>query len=92
VLSIPVVHAPDHAAHDVRSGVWCGVTIDSDELPARADVLLAACRAAGAPVHAAEDHGLEPLQAVHDGRFLETLTSAHERWVADGHLEDPGAE
>jgi acetoin utilization deacetylase AcuC-like enzyme len=92
VFSVPVVYSPGHAAHDVRTGVWCGVTIDSDELPARAESLLAACRRAGASVHTAEDHGLAPLFAVHDGRFLEILETAHERWIADGHLEDPGAE
>ncbi len=46
---------------------------------------------AGATVHSAGDHGLGPLLAVHDGAFLAVLEQAYERWVADGHLEDPGA-
>jgi acetoin utilization deacetylase AcuC-like enzyme len=88
---MPVVWAPATDAHRVETGVWCGVTIESDELPERAHVLLEACRAAGAPIEPARDHGLDALEAVHDPVFLAVLRTAHERWVADGHLEDPGA-
>ena len=42
-------------------------------------------------VHDAADHGLDALAAVHDARFLAVLETAYERWVADGHLEDPGS-
>jgi acetoin utilization deacetylase AcuC-like enzyme len=90
-LDLPVVWAPATAAHCVTTGVWCGVTIESDELPERAEVLLAACRAAGMPIHEAVDHGLEPLLAVHDPRFLDVFARAHAAWIDDGHLEDPGA-
>jgi acetoin utilization deacetylase AcuC-like enzyme len=86
-LSMPVVVAPDHVLHDVASGVWCGVTEASDELPARAEILATACAAAGAPLVEARDHGLTSLLCVHDERFLTVLQTAHRRWVADGHLE-----
>ena len=46
-LRMPVVWAPATDAHRVDTGVWCGVTIENDELPERAHVLLDACRAAG---------------------------------------------
>lgn len=85
-----VVVAPDHVRHDVATGVWCGVTEASDELPARAEVLATACAAAGAEMVEAHDHGLEALLRVHDERFLTVLLTAYERWVADGHLESPG--
>jgi len=88
---MPVVYPEGHAAHQVTTGVWCGVTIENDELPERAIVLRDACAAAGAPIHPAIDHGLEPLLAVHEARFVDVLEHAHERWVADGHLDDPGA-
>jgi acetoin utilization deacetylase AcuC-like enzyme len=90
-LAIPVVWAPATAAHRVTTGVWCGVTIESDELPNRAEVLLAACRDAGMPVHEAAEHDRGPLLAVHDARFLDVLERAYPEWVAAGHLEDPGA-
>jgi acetoin utilization deacetylase AcuC-like enzyme len=88
---MPVVWAPGTDAHRVATGVWCGVSVSNDELPERGHVLLDACRAAGASIEEATDHGLEALEAVHDPAFLTVLRTAHWRWVADGHLEDPGA-
>ena len=41
---VPVVWAPGSDAHRVLSGVWCGVSIEADELPERGHVLLDACR------------------------------------------------
>ena len=88
---MPVVWAPGSDAHCVTTGVWCGVTVDSDELPERGHVLLEACRSAGATLHDAVDHGLEALRAVHDERFLSLVATAYDGWVADGHLDEPGA-
>ncbi len=88
---MPVVYPAGHVAHRVTTGVWCGVTIENDELPERGEVLRDACAAAGATVHEALDHGLEAMLAVHDRRFLALLERAYAAWVADGHLEDPGA-
>ena len=89
-LSMPVVVAPDHVHHDVATGVWCGVTEATDELPVRAEIIATACAAAGAKMIEAADHGRQALQRVHDERFLDVLQSAHQRWVADGRLESPG--
>jgi acetoin utilization deacetylase AcuC-like enzyme len=91
MLTMPVVVAPDHVHHDVATGLWCGVTEATDEVPARVEILATACAAAGAPMVAAIDHGLTALARVHDQRFLEVLESAHRRWVADGHLVTPGS-
>ncbi|MGD9701654.1 MAG: histone deacetylase family protein [Acidimicrobiia bacterium] len=90
-LRLPVVHAPESARHDVETGVWCGVTEPADELPIRAEIIRGACEAAGATLHLAVPHGLEPLRRIHTPRFLEVMATAYERWVADGHLTDPGA-
>ncbi len=87
---MPVVVAPDHVRHDVATGVWCGVTEATDELPVRAEILAASCAAAGAPIVEAIDHGLDALLRVHDPQFLSVLQSAFQRWVDDGHLESPG--
>ena len=69
---MPVVRAPDHVFHDVATGVWCGVTEASDELPARAEILATACVAAGAPIVEAADHGLDSLLRVHDLHWRST--------------------
>jgi acetoin utilization deacetylase AcuC-like enzyme len=90
VLSMPVVVAPDHVHHDVATGVWCGITEASDELPVRAEIIATACAAAGATMIEATDHGLDALLRVHDAQYLTVLQTAHQRWVADGHLESPG--
>ncbi len=87
---MPVVVAPDHVLHDVATGVWCGVTEASDELPARAEILATACVAAGAPIVEAVDHGLDSLLRVHDLQFLRVLQTAYQRWAAEGHLDPPG--
>jgi acetoin utilization deacetylase AcuC-like enzyme len=87
---MPVVVAPDHVHHDVTTGVWCGVTEASDELPVRAELIAAACAAAGALMIEAEDHGLDALMRVHDLQFLRVLQTAYQRWVLDGHLDSPG--
>lgn len=89
-LQLPVIHAPVSDRHDVTTGVWCGVPEANDELPVRAEVLRAACAAAGAPIVPAVAHGPEPLLRVHEPRFLEVLRTAHDWWVRDGHLEVPG--
>ena len=67
---MPVVVGPDHVRHDVATGVWCGVTEASDELPVRAEIIATACAMAGAPIVEAVDHGLDALLRVHDPRFL----------------------
>ncbi|MEP7114796.1 MAG: histone deacetylase family protein [Ilumatobacteraceae bacterium] len=89
-LAMSVVVAPDHVHHNVATGVWCGVTEATDELPARAEILATACAAIGAPMVEATDHGLDALLRVHDLQFLRVLRTAYQRWVADGHLESPG--
>lgn len=87
---IAVVHSPATDRHAVDVGYWCGVPEPADELPARAAALLAGCRDAGAAVHLATSHGIEPIARVHERRFLEVLAEAYEWWVRDGHLEAPG--
>ena len=84
---MPVVVGPDHVRHDVATGVWCGVTEATDELPVRAEIIAASCAAAGAQIVEAVDHGLDALLRVHDPKFLALMESAYQRWVADGHLE-----
>ena len=83
-LRMPVVWAPATDAHRVDTGVWCGVTIENDELPERAHVLLEACRAAGAPIVPARDHGLDsagggPRRGV-PGRAADRPRALGRRW------------
>ncbi len=59
---MPVVVAPDHVFHDVATGVWCGVTEASDELPARAEILATAGQLLA--------HLDRPTVFVHEGGYV----------------------
>jgi acetoin utilization deacetylase AcuC-like enzyme len=89
-LSIPVTWSDAHRLHAPETGVWVGVPIDADELPARAEHIRAALVAAGASVVDAEPHDDAPLLAVHDPGLVDFLRSAWNDWIADGMLDDPG--
>ena len=52
----------------------------SPETPARADALLAAARDAGHEILDIEEHGLGPVQAVHDAGYLAFLEHAWQDW------------
>jgi acetoin utilization deacetylase AcuC-like enzyme len=89
-LSIPVTWSDAHRLHAPETGVWVGVPIEADELPARADHIRAALVAAGASIVDAEPHDDAPLLAVHDAGLVDFLRSAWKDWVEDGMLDDPG--
>ena len=55
-LSIPVTWSEAHRRHAPETGVWLGVAIAADELPARADHIRSALEAAGATLVEAEPH------------------------------------
>ena len=84
ILSLPVVHSPLSALHDVPTGVFCGLTIDNDELPLRASVIVDACDRAGAGIVESTQHGVEAIARVHDQRFLDVMAGIHDWWLRDG--------
>ena len=89
-LSIPVVWSDAHRRHAPGTGVWLGVAIDADELPARADRIRSALEGAGASVVEAESHDDAPLLAVHDAGLVEFLRTSWSEWNAEGYRDDPG--
>jgi acetoin utilization deacetylase AcuC-like enzyme len=89
-LSIPLVWTEAHRLHAPETGVWVGVPIPADELPARAERIREALEGAGAPVVAAERHADDALLAVHDPELVGFLRTAWETWSAAGYLDDPG--
>ena len=89
-LSIPVVWSDAHRRHAPETGVWVGVAIDADELPARADRIRSALEGAGATVVDADPHDDAPLLAVHDEGLVEFLRTAWSSWSAEGYGDDPG--
>jgi acetoin utilization deacetylase AcuC-like enzyme len=87
---MPVVWTPRHRGHAPNGGYWLGVRLPGDEEPERGEVLRDQLAAAGATIVDPPDHGLEPVLAVHDPAFVDFLSRAHDAWVAEGHLDDPG--
>ena len=91
-LSIPLVWTDAHRLHAPETGIWVGVRIPADELPARAEAIREALVDAGAPVVAAEPHADDALVAVHDRELVEFLRGAWDAWQASGYPEDPGQD
>jgi acetoin utilization deacetylase AcuC-like enzyme len=89
-LRMPVVWDEDCLLHRPDGEVWLGVWEPGTELPERADVLLAAARAAGAPVVAARRHGEAALESVHDAALIEHLATIWRDWEAGGYVTEHG--
>ncbi len=89
-LSVPVTWSDLHRLHAPETAVWVGLRIDTDELPARADLIRAALEDAGAPVVEAQAHDDDALLAVHDRGLVAFLRSAWKDWDAALLPLDPG--
>jgi acetoin utilization deacetylase AcuC-like enzyme len=84
------VYSPDHRLHDADTGTWVGVTIPSDEVPARIEVIVEALRDLGHEVLPAIEHDDEILTRVHDRAMVDYMRDAHRTWVEWGYPRDPG--
>jgi acetoin utilization deacetylase AcuC-like enzyme len=77
-----IVITTEHAAHDPDRFTLPSDTRPYWEVPARADALLGALRAGGLVMRPAADHGLAPIERVHDAGYLSFLQTAFVRWQA----------
>lgn len=69
-----------HATDDVR---FEGHPFVTEEVPARAEIILDAVQAVRlGPVTAPTDHGIEPILAVHDGGFVDSLRTVYAEHAA----------
>jgi len=75
-----VVFSDTHRDHAPETFLVAGSWAPYPEVPARADALVEAARAAGHPVVAADRFGPGPRAAVHAPDYLRFLESAHTRW------------
>ena len=72
-----VVHTERHRAHDPAVETYLGLPEPANEVPARADSILAALRADGGfDIVEPTDHGTAPITAVHDPGLLRFLEAA----------------
>ncbi|HEY1639579.1 MAG TPA: hypothetical protein VGG35_02730 [Streptosporangiaceae bacterium] len=89
-LRIPVIWNEDCLLHWPDGEVWLGVWETGTEVPERAEVLLAAARAAGAEVLPAQPHDDAALESVHDPALVAHLATIWRDWEAGGYVADYG--
>ena len=81
---VQTAYSEAHRLHHARGELIDGALRPPHERPERADLILAAVRAAGlGPVIEPTAHGIEPLARVHDERFLAFLQEAWALWLAE---------
>ncbi len=82
------IYTDKHQLHDTDGVRLEGHPFVTDEVPARAEIIVAAVRAAGlGPVEGPKDFGLAPILAVHDMGyvdFLRTLYANHAAYYKGG--------
>ena len=71
-------------AHAPAAEFFNGSLHPAAEHPGRVDSILTAV----GPTEAPEDHGLEPIRAVHDADYVDLLRTAHAEWLAAGRTGD----
>lgn len=81
-----IVYTDQHKRHATDEVWFEGRPFDTEEIPARADIILSAVQAAQLGlVIAPSDHGVEPILAVHDAgfvHFLRTVYAEHSAYYA----------
>src|SRR5688572_29007783 len=77
-LEMHTFYSEHHTDHDTTGLIVDGQPFVTDEVPARAELLLAAVQAARlGPVAAPKDFGEAPILAVHDAGFVHYLKTAY---------------
>jgi acetoin utilization deacetylase AcuC-like enzyme len=73
-----IVYAEQHRLHNTDAVEVEGNPFQTEELPARAEIILAAVQATQlGPVIAPADHGLAPILAIHDPDYVTFLQTAY---------------
>ena len=79
------VHTERHRAHDPAVETYLGVPVPANEVPARADAIVAALAADGGfELTSPTDHGAAPILAVHDPGLVRFLEEAWPETVRQG--------
>lgn len=85
-----MVYSPKHVLHAADTGTWVGVTIPSEEVPARIESVVSVLRSAGYEILPTTSHDDRVLMSVHDPEMVDYMRGAYEAWKAWGYLDDPG--
>ncbi len=91
-LRTPVVWSDTCLLHDPKGEVWVGIPIEGTEVAARAEVIVAALREAGASVSLAVPHDDQVLHEVHDPELVEWMRTCSDEWQRGDYATNPGQE
>jgi acetoin utilization deacetylase AcuC-like enzyme len=81
------IYTERHADHHPQLEFFEGELKPYHDSPKRAHIILQAIRqSALGPVSEPEDHGLEPILAVHDAEYVAYLQRAYATWIAEGGI------
>ena len=82
-VKMHIVHTDRHRAHATDEVLVEGHPLNSSEVPARAELILAGVqRAQLGPLVAPTDYGLQPILAVHDADYVGYLRGAYDESAA----------
>ena len=80
------VFSEDHALRDAKTELYGGELVQPFERPSRARYIVDRLRTVElGPILPPEDHGMDPILAIHDANFVTFLQEAWEEWAAEGY-------
>lgn len=80
-----IIYSETHRLRAPKSELNGGLLVPPFECPERLDFILAEAKTRGfAEPIAPEDHGMAPIQAVHDADYLRFLETCWDDWTAEG--------
>ncbi|MGI3171147.1 histone deacetylase family protein [Pseudooceanicola sp. C21-150M6] len=80
------VFSEDHLLRQARTELYGGQLVEPFERPSRARYIFDRLKAVDlGPVLPPEDHGMDPILAIHDAGLMRFLQGAWQEWVAEGY-------
>lgn len=84
------IYTQKHKLHATDSVIYEGVPFITEEIPARAEQILAAIQSAKiGPILPPIDYGIDPILEVHDAGFIQYLSTAYQEHQARFDTEEP---
>jgi acetoin utilization deacetylase AcuC-like enzyme len=85
-----IIYTPYHTSHDPAGVLQNGAPLVYEEVPARIEIILAAVQTVQlGPVLNPVDHGIGPLEMVHDRDYLKFLSSVYEECASRSASPQP---
>ncbi len=87
---VDIFYSAQHKLHDIENVVVNGAPLGSEEVSARAELILQALQQANlGKVRTPDDHGIMPILAAHDAAYVDFLQRAYDDYAAYYHKAEP---